>query len=192
MQDTVMGRIRLRTAARGCVAALTAAALATGTAACGSDEGGDAGTGQAKSKGPTPKPLTGNDEQQVRQLVKNVQIYFIKGDGENYCESLTAAGRKMVGEVGRPYRMGNTCEEFISRTAELTRKAKVKQKPTKLLAVQVRGDKAIAIVSDGGRKAQPVDLVKINGEWKIPDPGIRDPLGGTKPAKPSSANATVQ
>jgi hypothetical protein len=188
MQDTVSARLR----AGGNVtraAVLATIALAAVAGACGSDD--SSGPDQAKSNS-SIKPPTGNDKQQIGQLIKNMQAYYIQGDAENYCASLTAGGRKMVAEVGKPYKMGSSCEEFISRTSKLTRQAKIKQKPTVLLAVRVRGDKAVATVSDGGRSAQSVALVKVGGEWKVPDPGIRDPLASPKQTQPAGGNGSVQ
>jgi hypothetical protein len=54
-----------------------------------------------------------------------------------------------------------------------------------VLSVRVDGDRATARVSDGGRPSQPMTFVKIDGDWKLPDPGLRAALSGdTKPPPP--------
>lgn len=199
MQDNVLDRGRLRARAHTWLATLTAVALAAGAIACGADDGdsdrAQSGTNAADSTGSdsdATKPLTGNDKQQIRQLLKNLQADYIKGDAVSYCSSLTAAGRKQVARVGRPYGLGDTCEDFISQTSAMARDTKVKQKPSVLLSVDVRGNRAVASVSDGGRLAQPLVFVKVDGEWKVPDPGIRDPLAPPKQAKAPGQDDTAQ
>ena len=177
MSDTRCAR------AHTCLVALLSLTLAAGTAACGSgdNDGGakaEADNATVSSDGAPAAANRGNDKAQLRQLLDDLQADYIAGRAEAYCSRLTAAGREQFAEVARDYEHGETCEDFVTVTSKLTRESVVKQLPTVVLGVRVNGDRATLRVSDGGRPPQNMKFVKIGGEWKLPDPGVRSALAG--------------
>lgn len=186
MLDVLRGSLR--------AAALVAVATAIALAGCGSNDdgttaasGGSAtavndGTGPAGDAGrpasgePAALPAaTGSDARQIRVLLDYLQERYIAGDGPGYCAGLTADGRKLVAEISKSYRLGDTCEKFVVKTAQMGRETNTKQKPSKIVSVKVKGNRAVAQVSDAGRPPAPLAFAKEDGRWKLPDPGFGSP-----------------
>lgn len=174
--------------------AVLLAAVAVGATSCGSgDTAADsrdqpASTGNVEREAAEPV----SDKAQVRQLVDDLQANYIAGDGAGYCAGLTGHGRKEIADVAKAFNLGTTCEDFIAKTSRMTRKAKVKQKPTVVLAVQIKGRRAIATVSDGGRAAIRMAFVKRGDEWKLPDAGIKKALLGNRTNAPPPGSTQSQ
>lgn len=143
--------------------AVTAASVAL--AACGSD-GGD-------------PPADTNAKAEIRQVVEDYQDYFLARDGDAVCAQLAASGQREVVKFGRDTGLagsGASCSEVVrvmSRGAK-----KIEQQRSKTLSVEVNGDEATAMVSDGGRPAQPSEFVKVDGAWKMRSAGLQNPLQG--------------
>lgn len=174
----------------------TAVALALGAAACGDDndagnDGGDGragaadGAGAGKSDG--GQEFSGR-EAEINEVLVGVQDAFVELDGAGYCEKLAPAGIRQVERFGKAFAYGDQCAEIIDAASKATRDAGVKQKPTKLISVKFRGDRAIATVSNGGRPPEPMTFVNHDGNWKIPDPGFSADIGGKLDSEPLSSD----
>lgn len=155
--------------------AQTASGATGDAAAMDTQQGGDAGAGSAAD----PAPV--GDRGQIRRLLDEAQAAYIAGDGSGYCEMLTASGQEQIVRFAKAYGVADTCEQFIATTSQATKNAGIKQKPTKILAIKLDGDRARATVSDGGRPPQPFAFVKQEGVWKIPDPGFDDIFDQKRP-----------
>lgn len=186
--------IRARTLIRVPLIVLATIALTAGPTACGSsdDDGSEA---QGQAAGSTTKAVAdddaaahaGSDKEQVRWLLDALQADFIAGDATGYCSKLTAAGRKQLADVSKSFGRGPSCVEYIAQTSKMTRESGIEQRPTELLSVRIRGNRAVATVSDGGRPPEPLVFVKRDGRWKLPDPGVKEALfGKSKPVSPSA------
>jgi hypothetical protein len=147
-----MGTFALRASLTGAVV------LALAGGGCGDDD--------------SPDRPPQDDATEIRELVRTLQSDYVEGAAESYCSKLTAAGRAQVVRFGRAYRQGTTCESVIATSSQLARRTDTEQRPTKVLAVSVTGDRATIRVSDGGRPPQRIRLVKRDGAWKVPDPGF--------------------
>lgn len=186
---------------RALLTATVALAVATVGAACGSDDNDSAGdnAGQAQAGGTESRAAdgttadtrpTGGDKAQIRHVMQKIQADYIAGDAPAYCAALTAAGRKQVADVGKTLGLPADCEQFIAKTSKMSRDSGIEQKPTKVLRIAVDGNQATATISDGGRPPQPLAFVKQDGEWKLPDPGLKRALQGHgQQAQPGSAPA---
>jgi hypothetical protein len=196
MLESLFGHMRVGGSARPGLTILLAAVAATCAASCGSEDNGSddppspvAATQDETSGQTSPQDAarTGSLDDQIRYVIKRIQDTYVAGDATGFCSTLTAAGRKQYADVAKEFGHGSTCEEYVTVTSAMTRKAKVKQKPTVLIAVHRKGDRAIATVRDGGRPPMPMIFVKRDGEWKLPDPGIKAALaGGTEKSPPVS------
>lgn len=127
--------------------------FATANSGCGSDGGGDSSDASAQS----------GDKAQIKATFVRIEDSFASGDGDAYCDLLTAAAKAQEALVGR----SENCVDGIKDTARRNREAGLKQTPAKILSVTATGDKAIAIVRDPGRQPQKVWFVKQNGKWRM-------------------------
>jgi hypothetical protein len=117
-----------------------------------------------------------SDRAQIRQVMDDVQAAFVAVDGRAYCSMLAPAGRLQVERFGRSFQHGDDCVETINTVAAMTRDAGAKQRPTKILSVRIHGDRAVATISNGGRPPEPMRFVKVDGQWRVPDPGFTNPF----------------
>lgn len=160
---------------------VAALAIALTIGGCGSGDegatdGGNANASDAAANGDGGNSRHTGQAAEIDKVLQANQSDFVDGDGEGFCSRLAPAGRRQVETVGRMFRIGRRCEPII---AELSRRSQeLKQKPTKLLSVEIDGDRATAVVSDGGRKPQKLVFVKQDGTWKMPDPGFSTGPGG--------------
>lgn len=170
-------------------------ALAVGTGACGGDDngGGDGAAGSdlagqsggGKSQANGGKASGGSStaddrsgrEAAIEQTLVALQDEYINAEGARYCDRLTPAGRKQVERFGKAYLLGDSCVDVINTASSRTREASVEQKPTKLISVEFKGNRAIATVRDGGRPREEMVFVNVDGDWKLPDPGFETAFG---------------
>jgi hypothetical protein len=152
---------------RTAVPALALALVLSAAPGCGSDDSGGSGT----------------EEERIKEVFAQWQEDFTTGKGPETCARLTDSGRKellayrdVAGYIDRDA----TCAEVVSSIIEGTEDAGVEQKPAKVLSAKVSGNTAIAQVSDAGRPAVPVRLIKQNGEWKLPSAGFGPLIGNEK------------
>jgi hypothetical protein len=152
--------------------ALAAAVLlALAVQACGSDnDDGDKPPSNPK------QVVSGPPEQQVKQTIDQAQQAAIDGDGKAYCSSLTTVGQANVAAYGRQLGRGASCAQTITANAKLSRKAGLKQHPTRVLSVKVNSDTAVAKVTDGGRAATKMRLIRTPDGWKYQAPKLTAPL----------------
>lgn len=161
------------------VVSVTIAVFALGVAACGSGEDGDSAAQEqgSASKDGEDFVATGNDKEQIKQVLHQIQEDFENVDAAGFCSKTTAAERREVAAFGRNYKHGTTCVAVIDNQAKAASKAGVEQRSTKLLSAKVNGDRATATVSNGGRPSEPLPFVKVDGEWKLAEVGFEpDPL----------------
>lgn len=164
------------------LAAFCATALAIGVVACGGDETNDDASGAAADSTAANAPRTAaesqTDEQQIKALVADVQKAFESGDGQLVCDSLTAVGQRDMTDFGRGLEQSGSCAEIASGIAKQNRAAELKQPPTRVVAVNVRGARAVALLKVGGAPLRQ-RYRKENGEWKVLSFGIANAAGGT-------------
>lgn len=124
---------------------------------------------------------SGSEQDRVERVVDAWQSSIARGDGEATCSGLTAAGRKELllvrgGVGGIP--IDASCPQTVRWIRKGSRVAGLNPRPPKVVSVQVDGDRAVAQVSAGEFRPQPLRLVKQDDEWKISSPGFRSPLPG--------------
>lgn len=147
-------------------------------AGCG-DDNGDGDNAKADS---SSESRPSDDKAQIEWVLDGIQADFDNLDPQAYCAKLTDGGKAKVVQFASQYGHGSTCVKAIGSMARLTAETATKQKPTKLLKVEIYGDQAAATISNGGRKPEGMLFVKQGQEWKIPDPGF----GATKRIKPAA------
>lgn len=134
-------------------------------AACGSDESSDADAGDAKTE--------------IKQVVAGYQDDFLARDADGVCDRLTAAGQREVVAYGQSIGFVTGPSSCVRVVRIMSRgAAKIEQQRSKVLKIDVQGDRAIAMVSDAGRPAEPTELRKVAGVWKLQDSGLKNPLEG--------------
>jgi hypothetical protein len=137
-----------------------AAAFAIG--ACG-DSGSSDPDGVAAS----------GDRAQIESVLAAVQQAYDSADGEGVCSQLSARGERLAGRS--VFSKAGDCAAVVEDFAQRARKAGLEQKPSRVTAVKVRGTKAVAMVSDGGRPPAPVRFVREAGSWKLASLGLGSP-----------------
>ena len=148
-----------RSFVRTAVPALALALLLSAAPGCGSEDSGG----------------SGSEEQRIKEVFAQWQEDFTTGKGPETCARLTESGRKELlayRDVSGYIDRDATCAEVVSSIIKGTDEAGVEQQPAKVLSAKVNGNTAIAQVSDAGRPAVPVRLVKQGGEWKRPSAGF--------------------
>ena len=145
-------------------------ALTLGFTACG--ESDEATGGSAEDDG---------TKAQISAVLTGIQKAFVENDPNDFCAGLTTAGRKEV--ANDPFQPGDSCEEVVAHVARVTRKAGVRQRPSIVQSVKVRGNEATAMVTNGGRPPAPVEFAKEDGEWRLVSAGL-----GFKPKTPENAD----
>lgn len=151
---------------RAMTAASVVALALSAASGCGSDD-------SAGSAG---------EEDRIKQMFNDWQDDFAAGNGEATCAKLTKSGRDELlryRDVSGYIDRTASCEQTVRAIVAQTDEAGVKQQPARALSVRINGNKAVAQVSDAGRPAVPVRLVKQNGEWKLPSAGF-GPVAGDK------------
>lgn len=162
------------------LAAAAAVALALGLSACGSgdDDSGNAPAQDEPAAATTADESSGTPKEQVTAFVEGFRRDLIAGDGESFCNRLTAAGRQDAIEFSRQIGRGSTCEGMVRETAKVTRESGTPQPPIKIVSVKIDGDQATVVVRAPGR-TDTMKLVNRNGQWKVPDPGFSKALQET-------------
>lgn len=144
---------------RTAVPALALALLLSVAPGCGSDDSGGAGS----------------EEDRIKEVFAQWQEDFTTGNGDATCARLTASGRNELlayRDVAGNIDPKATCAEVVSAIIKRTEEAGIEQQPAKVVSAKIKGNRAIAQVSDAGRPAIPVRLVKEDGEWKLPSAGF--------------------
>lgn len=116
-----------------------------------------------------------SQEDQIKQIFDDWQASFIAGDGDAVCSRMTAAGKREIiaAKASAPGAGPSpSCEAVVRAIIRESNEAGLKQQPSRAVSVRINGDKATAMVSDAGRKPQPVQFVKEDGEWKLPTAGF--------------------
>ncbi len=164
------------------VGVVAAATVAIGMSACGSGDD-DSGETSAQSKEATSAgESAGTPEEQVEAFVVGMQRDFIAGDGESFCNRLTAAGRRDASKFAELIGRGSTCEGMVRATAKASREAGAPTPPNKIVSIKITGNRATAVVRTGDRPPATIKLVNRGGQWKLPNPGFTKAL-------PSSQNS---
>lgn len=135
-----------------------AAALAVMAGGCGdsSDDGATAaGAGDS------------GDEAAVASAFRTVESAFADGDPERYCSGMTAAAQKESIRFSAVGSRKGSCVKHAEQVFALNKKAGLKQRPAKIVSVDVTGDEAVAVVRDPGSKPMKAWLVKQGGKWKM-------------------------
>jgi hypothetical protein len=100
-----------------------------------------------------------------------VRRYFdaiVQGDGERACGQLTPELRREIDRAPAARRAGRTCVEVMELAAGLN--PGLSQQDVENLAVEVQeeGDRATARLRNPlVRRRERIDLMKIEGEWRI-------------------------
>jgi hypothetical protein len=171
-------------------AALGIAVIALAAGGCGSDDDGGGGAQGAQASGGTSKPA-GSDKDQIKILLRDMQRDYNKGDGDSFCARLVKAEQRDVAAFGRNLGRGKKCQDTISTISQQTLAAGVEQRPTKFVSAKIKGRRATAMVSDGGRPPEPMLFAKVDGEWKVFDTGFEpDPLDPGPEAKSKDKKAS--
>jgi hypothetical protein len=135
---------------RGAVVAMGAVLVIAG-GACG---GGDDGSGSA------------TDQREVEGVIVGLETALRAGDAKAVCAALTAKGQREM-KATTFAGDGQSCEQSVAMLGAASAKAKLKQRPTKVLSVTIDGDTATAKISDAGRPALQTTLVRQDGSWKL-------------------------
>lgn len=117
----------------------------------------------------------GSEEDRIKQVFDDWQASFIAGDGDAVCARLTASGRQEIVAAKQSAPGAGpdaSCEDVVRAIVAESDKAGLEQQPSRAVSVRIDGDTATAMVSDAGRKPQPVELVRQDGEWKLPSAGF--------------------
>jgi hypothetical protein len=146
---------------------VAALAMVTLVAASGCDD--DSGRGDASADNPSSAPAS--EEAQVKQTFAALRRAEAQGDGHRFCDLLTQSAQEHVATNAFPGQ-GFSCPKAIAISHKLNELSKIKNRPAKTVAVSIDGRAATAMISDGGRKPVPVKVVKVDGRWKLPDPGF--------------------
>jgi hypothetical protein len=163
------------------VGALAAIVVTLGLSACGS---GDDSSGQTSDQDKEAAATTtagdsqGTPKEEVEAFIVGMQKDFVAGDGESFCDRLTAAGRQDAGKFGQLIGRGSTCETMVRATAQANREGGIPTPPNKIVSIQITGDRATAVVRTGDRPPGKIKLVNQGGQWKLPDPGFTKALPG--------------
>jgi hypothetical protein len=117
------------------------------------------------------------DKEQIRALLRDIQADYDAGDGRAYCDKLIVAERREVAAFGRNFNRGQTCESTIRTSSKIGNERDLEQRRTTFVAARIKGRRAIARVSNGGRAPELMVFLKRGGEWKIVESGFEpDPL----------------
>ena len=126
MIDVIGGRI--------CIRAIALAAVVCGLAVggCGSDDDAD-GSGDERSgqeagfSKSSDFVATGDDKQQIRQVLEAIQKDFGNVDGAAYCDKLIPSEQREIAAYGRNFGTGTTCVGTMNNVARKTKKTGIKQ-----------------------------------------------------------------
>jgi hypothetical protein len=138
-------------------------------AAASSDAGGGSADGGGAASG-------GSDDEQITALFRDLQAAFIAADGVRFCALLAADGQAEVVRYGKVVGHKGDCAKVMTRLGQATKRADVRQIRSRVLSVKVNGDKAVAMVKDGDRTPVPLNVVRVDGEWRLPSPGLEASL----------------
>lgn len=104
------------------------------------------------------------DEAQVRQAFAGFEASLQAGDVRAACGRLTESAQAEAA-THAPSGGEATCQRALEQFAQGV--GDLEQKPSKVLSVDVRGNRATASISDAGRPAATLPFEKVNGEWKL-------------------------
>lgn len=118
----------------------------------------------------------GDDEQEIRSAIRDLQQAFARQDGPAICGALTEAGREHIGTLGHDPR--EPCGENIWMLLDPDAKADARETGRERgpRRIEVDGDRATVVVRLGPGSVGRVPLAKEDGEWKV------DALYGDIPA----------
>jgi hypothetical protein len=110
----------------------------------------------------------GSDAQQIRALYEEFQDAALAADGDAACERLTADARREVRQLASvTMASSGDCAAALSGLMKASKASGLVQKRAVVKGVRVDGDSATAMLSDGGRKPVPTEVVREDGEWKL-------------------------
>lgn len=148
------------------VALIVGLVLAVGVAACGSDDGSDDGTNAAaerqdarvqQSAGVLGDAKPGTPQDEIASVyVKHVDAYYT-GAPKTVCETMTRAARAAVAGKG-------TCEQWVKSTLS---GGDISPNRPYIVKLDLRGDRASALVKTKNSQRYPLTFVKEDGEWRV-------------------------
>jgi hypothetical protein len=161
-----------------------AIAVAFGCGGCDDNDqppsGGTAAQTDAPSQPTTTPQKPATDEAQIKALASLVQSSFNSGDGTSLCDGLTAAGQRDMVRYGRAIGAPGVCAAVVRAIAKQNRAQGIKQETARVVAVRVRGSRAVALVRTSTVGPVQQRYVRHDGEWKIRSLRLGETVTGTK------------
>jgi len=151
-------------------------------AGCGDSDDGDGGSngGAAASQpadtqpGGAAKPAKGgSDEEQIRAVYATLREAFYGDDPKGVCATMTESAQKRFGAISPP---AVTCVERAARVNAANSTGRDGDDRPDIVAMRIRGDRAIAQAKTPRTLSYPVPFARVNGEWKV-DGGFGAPGG---------------
>lgn len=130
-------------------------ALALSGSACGDDDDGGEAAGEAAGQ-------VSGEEREIREVYVRMTKALYGVDEATFCDSLTAATRRKISGVGS----GTSCQERFGPIVRQHQTGNKKYVVPKILAVDVRGDTATAIVRNRTDRTR-VRFAREDGAWKL-------------------------
>lgn len=151
--------------------------VAVSAAGCGSDDSGESNRDRQASEASAGQAGRSGGAAEIQRMLDSFNRQVLAGDGDQACSHLTSDAEALVSKMGR----AANCEEAVSRIKAANEAGNVRQQPAEVLDVEVAGDEAVVEVSDAGRPAVRLTVVRRDGDWKIPAESLRTRLGQPNP-----------
>lgn len=122
---------------------------------------------------------TPSEEDRVRQVLLNAERDYVTMDGEGFCARLIAKEQREVAAFARSMGKDRTCPQEIASSARRAVESGIEEgsTPPESIHVRIEGNRATVRVAGGVSAAEPGELVKVDGEWKVAEAGFEaDPL----------------
>lgn len=135
----------------------TGLVLSLGFTACGGSD--DDGGASAQSAATSDNPV--QEQQAVRKAMEKLEDDLYSADVKAYCDGLTEKAKDE--KEG-----GKTCEESLGELVgkPLSQTAREMYK-TRVLRVEVHGDKAILKTREADNESKDIPFVKVDGRWML-------------------------
>jgi hypothetical protein len=164
---------------RKAMVAAVAAGIALALGACGdgddNDPGADGATAQQAAENSPRTTPTGDASYPAGG--EDVQARMRAADG-GLCSSMTADGKTVIKRLARSLGFPpGSCSAAIVTIFGPSKAENADSQPSKILAVKINGNTAIAQMARPKTAPLPFTAVKVGGEWKLANLGD-DPSGG--------------
>jgi len=109
----------------------------------------------------------GSEDRSPRATIEEFQTAFATADFERACELVTPAAARHVGEAG--HQLPTACPADMKLLALSFRRSRDERDAPQpqVRAVEVDGDRAVAVLALGAAARAHVPLARRDGEWRI-------------------------